>query len=470
MRAYINFQFATLRKKVGPYIIAALALVLIGLLAILSARSANNEGASSIKSIATFTKFFPFLFAVLFSALVITHIFKEGETDGSELIVVAKPLTRMQIVIGKFILSLAYVFAFQVIMFLGYIAFTQFDKYSTEWEKMKWALSLFIGGIIVQVIASSIIVMLASALGKIGTIVVSILFGAALPILSFILVPIGKGWRAGSIDESMYQTQAGVNIAATDGNYIYDDASKVYEQVTDEKQFNDKYGDGGWYKGAAYLDIWYHWGRFYSALMPTDSSDVAIVKWQLAQGQPDTSVLHTASQGDWRIVFNNSQLDKRSTADRDALIKARINTVDLTNLNGLISANKTAFDNASLLDRMAFVIKQHPAFLSSRQFQYEINDFVWKGEQTGNVNVNAVAALAILNKVNGLNVDKFADVTDFSKITALQSLNMFKADSKFVYLQPKDYLPTGAVIGIWSVIGIAMCGAALLIYSRRDFK
>lgn len=132
MRAYINFQFATLRKKVGPYIIAALALVLIGLLAILSANSANNEHRSSLTAIATFTKFFPFLFAVLFSALVITHIFKEGESDGSELIVVAKPLTRMQIVFGKFILSIAYVFAFQIVMFAGYIVFTQFDKNSTE--------------------------------------------------------------------------------------------------------------------------------------------------------------------------------------------------------------------------------------------------------------------------------------------------------------------------------------------------
>lgn len=138
MGAYINFQFATLRKKVGPYIIIAIALVVIGALAILTARSTNNnQHATSLGAISTFTKFFPFLFAVLFSALVITHIFKEGESDGSELIVVAKPLTRSQIVMGKFLLSLIYVFAFQVIMFIGYILFTQFDSYATSAQKFK---------------------------------------------------------------------------------------------------------------------------------------------------------------------------------------------------------------------------------------------------------------------------------------------------------------------------------------------
>lgn len=470
MGAYINFQFATLRKKVGPYIIIAIALVVIGALAILTARSTNNnQHATSLGAISTFTKFFPFLFAVLFSALVITHIFKEGESDGSELIVVAKPLTRSQIVMGKFLLSLIYVFAFQVIMFIGYILFTQFDSYATSAQKFKWALSLFLGGLIVQIIASSIIIMLASVLGKVGTVVISILFAAVVPILSFILVPLGKGWRAGSINEGMYQKQSMVNIDATDGKYISEDASSVYEELTDIKDFESKYGNGGWYKGAAFLDIWYHWGRFYSVLMPTDTADTAIVKWEAKQESPKTSLLHTTTQGDWRISLIDRGGEKLSLAERNTMIDSMVKSADLTTLKATIAANKTAFDNAPLLNRMAFIAHSGDiSYLTNNNYDYSM--FMWDNVISQDPNFTSVAASVILKELNEGDAAKIANVSDLSNLGVLGYLNLVKSDAILTYLKSKDFLPTGAVVGIWSVIGIAMCAASLLIYSRRDFK
>lgn len=442
MLRYVNFQFATLRKKIGPYIILALSLLIIGVLAITTARAKNGDGLNSLGEISTFTKFFPFLFAVLFASFIIAHVFKEGELDGSELIVVAKPLTRMQIVLGKFILVLIYILIYQLIMFAGYILFTQSDSVASMSDKIRWSLSLFIGGLIVQIIAAAIIIMLASVLGKVGTIVVSILIAAIVPILSFTLVPLGKGWGAGTIENpNIIQQKHVVNVNAEEGKYISENSEDIYREIKNLNDFKSSYEDKRWYSAASYIDVWYHWGRFYSIFMPTAEDGTSIVKWETTETKLDDSSL--IEIGGIKFAIMPSFSDITEAQSYNSVIADYVTRFSAKMQN--LPAN---YGSATLLQRASYLVSGFDSYLTSAASPqaYEV-----------------AATIIAENKANiahASSISSSSDLPDYIK----------KADAQLKVIKAKDFIPTGAVVAIWSIIGLAMCGGALWIYSRRDFK
>lgn len=233
-----------------------------------------------------FLKMIPFIFSIAFIAQLIIHIFKDGEDDGTELLIVSKPIKRYKIIIGRFIIIIMWILFFNLILFISYFSIIQLDKYSNLIEKANFSLSMSIGNIIVCLIASFIILFIASFLGKIGTISICIGVAAIVPILSQIIYQTTRPHRivppiepASSLvnqdkldstiikklDEYNYNNQ--INIDFDD---VYDQdilffqpLSPYYEDRVREKIATDKY------KTVSHFDLWNQWSQFYNMLLPT---------------------------------------------------------------------------------------------------------------------------------------------------------------------------------------------------------
>lgn len=454
MLRYINFLTFTFAKKWGGYIIVVLAIAMSALFNILSIRSQNDMGLTPLNGLTTFVKFFPFLFAILFSAMVIVHVFKEGEIDGTELVIVAKPITRPTLIASKFIVIIASIIAYQTIIMCANFAIVAMDKIATMGQKNNYVMSLYVGGIIVQLISTSIIALLALVFGKVGTIVVSILFSALVPIVSFTLVPLGKGWGA-AIPKDAYELK--MPITADEEINGVDSAEEIYVVK------NESSVTSGWYGGASYLDIWYQWGRFYSIFAPDQKNEMTTVqKWSVDKNTKLSTNVPGLQVGNQKYVFMMSgeqNLSKMIEVRRTANLVVSKLTEALKNDQTL----KSNFEAAELLSRIQYIEN-----IDNQNNQITpANSLTYNSDTKYNF-AKAVLVEQLLEKNRVItaantmgNIDK--SLSDNKVIIAADQ-------DVIVALKNSDFINTKVVVGIWVSIGVILVGATVWIYSKRDFK
>lgn len=465
MGRYLHFLAKTYFKKAGPYITMAFGVGSFLLLMLPLINSANSELAPGIGSISTFTKFFPFLFSTLFSAISVNHIFKEGELDGSELIIVAKPLTRAQIIITKFLMLFLVIGMYQIIVTLGYMVAAASDSLATGDQKIKFIASLAVGGLIVQIIAAMVIVMISSVLGKVGTTVVSILFAAIVPIVSFTLSPLGKGQGFSVINQGMVRNT--ITMENDDASNIVTSSSNVYynvEQQQDKDNYS-AYNDKLWYDKAAYGDIWYQWGRFYSMFTDSKNNESLVQRWKtgtvtVTKGNSlALKVKHDATHIDEWIIVNKSSISDGKILPGKVqngykYYTNSANQADVTNLKSLplnerINAINTKIKN---IDSS----QDSPVnYLASTIVEYKLEQLTTYALPSSLVPANnSGAALS---------------ATDYHSVFS-DSVELYKVGSKINTLISEDFISTTSVTIGWSFIAILLIGGSMIIFFRRDFK
>lgn len=193
MLSYSRFLVRNILIKKGTYITVALFAILMIVITYLQIQTANEKNMPFLMSISTFTKFYPFLFSSMFTTLIVIYVFKDGEEDGSELLVVSKPLRRRTIVSSKFLIVISCIIIFHIFAFFIYLISGATDTLSTKKMLFQFAGSLTVGGFVVQLIVLCLVSLLATVAGRVGTMISGILFSAIIPIISFIVAPISKG-------------------------------------------------------------------------------------------------------------------------------------------------------------------------------------------------------------------------------------------------------------------------------------
>lgn len=449
MKSYLRFLGKTLGRKPSPYLITIFSIAFVALLTSLIIKNTNESFAAgkALESISTFDKFGPFLFATLYASIIITHVFKEGEQDGSELIIVAKPLTRKEILIAKFLMTIFMLILYQLIMLLAYFFIALGDQKAT-WEiRINWMFSLFLGGIIIQLIVGSVIMLLSAVMSKVGTIVVSILVAALTPIISYTLSPLAKG-QAFELDNSnTIKKLHGFNM----GKYVENDfsstinAENVYNYINNETNF-DNYQKNRWYDQAAYFDIWYQWGRFYSIFTSGNKNDFGLVqKWEKDEVKIE--------EDNFTFMLNN------------------IPYVYLIEKNASVTTQNFNLKISNIIQKSQLLLND-PSFEASIKAENNFFNQLALIADNNNIDVEfSPTNQDLLIPIYQYLQNQWSLETNDLTGGDLNNWNIYQNQSLITnVITASDYISSTTVIIIWSVIAIILIGGTIWLYSKRDFK
>ena len=168
---YVKFLFDTLLRKWSFYITTGFYLFLLCLIMYILPVVMNKD--LIIVSKYTFIFMIVILFAVLSVSTIAIQLFRAGIDDGSEIIIIAKPISRSSIVWGKLFVFLSLsVLISGVASFL--CCFTIWTNHGGKVIGDSVTLGAFLGTLIIYLIFGSIAVMLSLVVKKLGTILITV--------------------------------------------------------------------------------------------------------------------------------------------------------------------------------------------------------------------------------------------------------------------------------------------------------
>ena len=511
MLKYAKYLLYIVSRKKAPYIILALFFVLFDITTWIVTKQTNEYFKSNINNLSTWDKFFPFLFATLFIATIVIYVFKQGETYGSELMIVAKPISRLQIIFGKFLVLYIYIFAFFALTTInyGFISFT--DEYANISDKFAYAMSLGVGGFVVMIIMSSILVILAALIGKTSLLSFGVVLSAIIPILSFTLSPIGRGQpfrynftdsnvnairldKLKNIDKfkNISPTNWNDSVDLKDLNSIFDPETIYIDPIITYEADYKKYKKEMWYQHIAFADIWYQWGRFYSMFQNQNKTPDMIGKWERT-----TKLISADSQNTFEI--NDGQNSKYVLfVKQSALLQANKYFSLLPEIIDYIQDNQLGFNRLSLFDRLNFIerILKEYSFkpnidISTIPFTNVVTrpqEFEQKLTYSGSIaattyallwEYNQIAGLNLLQKPTsaypiGINISTNNDGIDTYRIgnndQILLTPRMARVGSKIYVYKGKDFINSNIVFGVWLSLAFLFLSGGVFLFLKRDFK
>ena len=168
---YVKFLYDTLLRKWSFYITTVFYLFLLCL--IMYILPVVMDKNLIIVSKYTFIFMIVILFAVLSVSTIAIQLFRAGIDDGSEIIIIAKPISRSSIVWGKLFVFLTLSLAISgIASFL--CCFTIWTEYGGKVIGDSVTLGAFVGTLVIYLIFGSIAVMLSLVVKKLGTILITI--------------------------------------------------------------------------------------------------------------------------------------------------------------------------------------------------------------------------------------------------------------------------------------------------------
>lgn len=493
MRRYINYLLLTAVKKKGFYIIFALfALASVGMV-YLNIVIANNSGRSGILSLSTFIKWMPFVFSTILVALLVLHIFKAGELDGTELLVSAKPITRKSIIVGKFTTLFILIIGFNVASIAFYYGISFADKYATSTDQIKFALSFTIGGLIVNTLSAFIIVLISSFIGKVWTIIISILYAAAFPVVSFAMIPSMSAYNPLTSEDGFERE-----------NYLSGGAPKT---LTIDQIYNSINGDGEGlsvsptlntngrgvkdnidtsYRFAKYGDLWYQWGRFYDTLLQHDASATGF-GYSTTHITPrkistfgeyiskSTSVKADDGQQYYTKIFGydfQENLKKYSVTIDKKDLEAVLNTPRPTN-DELRDQNTMYKKVGDIINKMNIKLDKSLPIDKTGKTKYGLQWYILFSLYSKWSKEAPIPAEALKGYYLDYNGGEFYTKTQmYSELTGIiiTKESDINNNTPIYRYDAKEYLDTTTVIIIWVVISVILGVLAVTVYMRRDIK
>ena len=299
MLSYSRYLIMNLIKKKSIYLLMAFFLLINVLMVALRSIEENKGGTSLIKSLDMYILFFPFLLSTAFSLLIIIYNFKSTESDGSDLLICSKPITRLSIFSSKFLILILSMILFQIYAFISLLIAGAFDKEASSYSILTFAASVAFGGFIIQMIIASILVVCAAFMNVASIISVGLLFSAVIPIASAVITNISeayptKFWSPEVITSNIDRLQ--VDEEHPDSNYETSDKKRAsadpeyaYSLQIGNASSTDNYyawKQRNWYKKFAPFDIWYQWSGVMNIFRPerTVGMNKQVEDWYIAKG------------------------------------------------------------------------------------------------------------------------------------------------------------------------------------------
>ena len=343
MNSYISYLFKRLFSSVTVYVIFTISIAAVLTTFILAFKNSN----STIGNLQSVWFIFLFIFSAVFAAIVSLNIFKGAEDDGTELLIVSKPITRSQIIFSKFIVLLSSIFIHSLFIFIAVWISTLFSKNSNldmegfiakkygPLDKFLFALSVFLGNIIILLFVSPITVLLSSFFGKVSTLLFSTLITTLVPMVSIILeqfaprdVPSIKGSEYARFlnptlnnmlsPEQFYTYPADQSLPDDDDSDI--DLNEVYKKAL------QKYYDSSFFKFAPF-NVWLHLRGMYSLIFSRETNDK---NSKFYPTKDDYKTAITLNNKEYAFLFRTGweQYDKKPTFFLNELLKYSNENID----------------------------------------------------------------------------------------------------------------------------------------------
>lgn len=349
MFPYLKYLSINLFKKWTIWTLLVISILVIVTVIYVQIDFLEKRMIKFTTTVNSFTKMIPFIFGVSFMSMVTVYLFKDGETDGTELIIVSKPIKRSQMIISKFIVAFISIVIFNILMFISSIIIIQYDKNSSLSEKTNFALSIGVGGFIVSLISSLIIVFFASFLGRVGTISLGIVTAALFPVMSSIVVEVTRmrGDRPYSSSTFLINNNQADQLIKNKSSDLMDKKFPELEiediinidlfpiNILSDNYLNEAYNreKHDYYKNIVYGDIWHQWSQFYGMFLP--ESEI-------------TSTLSLGIPKKWKLKYGSISIPdnyaiEKTQANKNLFVEVDINSAHKFDIKDFVNQLSDAF-------------------------------------------------------------------------------------------------------------------------------
>ena len=492
--SYIKMLYVTSSKKILPWIILALGLVgtICAFYFFIHGESKLGPVVNSLPNSLYAAPFFGLSF---YATVIAIHLFKDHEKDGTELLVISKPLSRRNILLAKFFVLFTLLLAIHLLYFFGLLIATSADKHASMHDKVMPAVSVLIGGFIISTLIASVAIFFSCFVGALGTLFVTASLVAVFPIMGIILQETSNA----QLNKEIIGAKTFKGLKA-DGT-VMEDSNSIY-QFPQEPGFNGasqtqeesfaRYKRGTKYSTTAYFDVWYQWSQFYSVFNASSNNSMGVAKISKRESTvPKTEYSIEDKNHVWHTFFPGESVIS-SFAEVDSMVR-ETKHVDINAINAkatefyswLNRADSSAtdpavatavgrvnyFNNLSLRRRLLvinnFLFSNPAADLADRNYNILTDDV--------NSNHTNLYAIYVYNKIkadhNNITLPDFettvnAEIADTNHFNKSFKLVGQKVESFVV----EDYISKGVVVAIWLPIALLLVALASWRYIKKDFK
>ncbi|CAM9119686.1 ABC transporter permease [Mycoplasma marinum] len=466
MFKYMRLQLFLISKKLSTYLVPiifmGISVLIIGL-PILLIKAPSEMLSGSLTN--PLSLILPFIVSAIFVATKALNIFKEPEENGSELLIVSKPITRIKIVFGKFFTLYILIFLFAIMSFFTGIIIGLFDAKANSKDIFEFSMSYAIGTFIVQMLLSSMIVFFSSLLGKVGTMVISIFLPVVLTILSLIMIPLSNA-------SLLIESGNSQNRLALQKNGKIEKKTAIFQNVG-----GTNYEDhvNSWYKTAAYFDVWTQLSSFYSIAQTKNTKKSMLLSWRTSEKFNDKNILwFPEGQNSSKLIISGQQFDQK----------------DPMSLNDIKNDIDSIYNNSNFINHMINWIKTETKInninkygensLEFSDIKSELKDYIYtntKFADDSNRIAGDFGTAYMLSKLTKEPEYKTFGTSGTNELTInvddiLKNGSVIKNynydNSKVLIGSP--YISKAAIYGIWLIILFGVSGLVILRFVRRDFK
>ena len=171
MISYSHYLVASFFKKISSIVFFAIAICLTIINFLLFIMFGENIEVIEISNLS-----YVYLNIFIFNAIIVIHIFKNSQSDGTDIFVFSTHLTRKQILLTKFIVVFMLTFLFWILTSIISMVIS-FSSSRFLWNsKINFVLSIFVGGLIVNFISIALSIFFATFMSKVWIILTNCLF------------------------------------------------------------------------------------------------------------------------------------------------------------------------------------------------------------------------------------------------------------------------------------------------------
>ena len=504
MIKYSRYLLSNIFHKKAIYVIPFVLFVIFNLLLFIQIMFANNQGLAFINSLSTFDKFYPFIFMGIFSSLIVVYAFKDTELDGSDLLILSKPISRRKMILSKFLVTYFMLVVYAVVTGIDFTLMSLMDSVALKNDQLasiRFGFSLSIGALIVSFVVVSIIIIISTFFGRMGILNFSAALIPVIPIFSFIIAPISGGIPTQSdfIRNPSYKMPANqISFGAIPQdqedvlNFLNTNNNQTYYFLNDKKSQQDfqKYKNDSWYNRFAYFDIWYHWGRFFSLFVKQDRVLRTNIKNFKSEKIKIESNKHEQlikiGNKEYHLFIYPGEVTRISEIFEFSPEEIQVFSDDFAWLKEYLSSNHS-FSVVEVSSALESIFNKDNNLKPSK-----FKDAMEKGEIWQNISKEKPNSLGILlyhfftsgqksDDSNDPLAKMFADfnlrkanklVNDNASLEIKNEIKNFLVEngSTIEVAKPYDFISTQVIIIIWGSITLLMVSISFLAYFKRDFK
>lgn len=477
MLRYSGYLLLTYLRKWTFLIIITSYILVFSVVTSLEIKSANNQNLfvqSFLNQVSIFDSLIPFVSGCIFIGFLIIFLFKEGQTDGMDLILSSKPIKRWEILISKYLVLIAYITLFNVVTFAMSYLISLEDTFGVQESRIEYAGSLAVGGQIVMVIFSSIIIFSAMFINSVSLIVLCTSLAVVLPATTFAMTSVtnatGKNFQFLDTAEAIrFMDDDGQFY--TDNNYVFRGGDLSHydlngdgklsdseiKKTDPETGLNDINDSTNLYSTLVYFDPYYQWNNFYSIFRDDGINGKKIIAdWSLKsttyKNIESTLAFDDNAGGIARYVIKTNPYSYSSTPTFDHS-SAKFNLF-MEKANEFLP--KKWMDNRDYSSRMQTI--------------YEFMD------PTDNFNPTYIYMLLMkqnpiipLPELIGVGDDGFPE-TNGSLMKVSSEKNGVTEYQNIISLEPHEWSIKGFYIPFWIVVSSMLFIGTGIVFYKKDFK